>query len=380
MNAPQEPPVTLLPTGFIDLLQHEAEAEAQGIARIMDVFSQYGYEQVRPPLIEFEASLLAGGGQALSAQTFRIMDPDSRRMLALRPDMTTQISRIAATRLAERPRPLRLSYAGSCVLVGTPGRDGARQITQVGLELIGPDSAQADAEVILVTSSALSALKVANVSIDLSCPNIAKALIATETFTAAQEATLIQALDRKDVAAVRDLGGALAPVLTQLLRATGPARHALEILTQLELPPSAADEVTRLQEVVNAVWAADPAITLTIDPTEFRGWQYHTGLCMTVFAADVREEIGRGGRYLSYEQEAACGMTLRPEALLKATPPVTLKKRVYLPHGTSAARSHKLREDGFATVAGLNDVSDPCAEARRLRCAYYDLQDKLVEV
>ncbi|XAO71483.1 MAG: ATP phosphoribosyltransferase regulatory subunit [Acetobacteraceae bacterium] len=63
MNAPQEPPVTLLPTGFIDLLQHEAEAEAQaqGIARIMGVFSQYGYEQVRSPLIEFEASLLAGG-------------------------------------------------------------------------------------------------------------------------------------------------------------------------------------------------------------------------------------------------------------------------------------------------------------------------------
>ncbi|XAO71484.1 MAG: ATP phosphoribosyltransferase regulatory subunit [Acetobacteraceae bacterium] len=234
---------------------------------------------------------------------------------------------------------MRLSYAGSCVLVGTPGRDGVRQITQVGLELIGPDSAQADAGVILVTSSALSALQVANVLIDLSCPNIARALIATETFTAAQEVTLIQALDRKDVAAVRDLGGALAPVLTQLLRATGPARHALEILTQLDLPPSAADAVKRLQEVVNAVWAADPAIILTIDPAEFRSWQYHTGLCMTVFAADVREEIGRGGRYLSYEQEAACGMTLRPEALLKAPRAACFPEKAGLPAARHVRRN-----------------------------------------
>lgn len=380
MNAPQEPLPTLLPTGFIDLLQHEAEAEAQGIARIVEVFSQYGYEQVRPPLIEFEASLLSGGGQALAAQTFRILDPDSRHMMALRPDMTTQISRIAATRLADRPRPLRLSYAGSCVLVGTPGRDGARQITQVGLELIGPDSAQADAEVILVTSSALQALKVADVSIDLSCPNIARELIATETFDPPREVALIQALDRKDVSAVRDLGGALAPVLTQLLRASGPARQALDILTSLTLPSAASEEVARLHAVIKAVWKADPEIVLTIDPAEFRGWQYHTGLCMTVFAVGVREEIGRGGRYLAYDQEAACGMTLRPEALLKATPPVSLKKRVYLPVGASVAMALQLRKEGYATVTGLDIVSDPRAEAQRLRCAFYVLQDRLVEV
>lgn len=122
MKLTEEPVTALLPSGFIDLLQHEAEAEAQGIESVMEVFTAHGYERVRPPLLEFETSLLHGAGQALEEQTFRLMDPESRRMMALRPDMTTQIARIAATRLATTrarcvcPMPARAFWSGHLVV------------------------------------------------------------------------------------------------------------------------------------------------------------------------------------------------------------------------------------------------------------------------
>ncbi|MCT6855268.1 MAG: ATP phosphoribosyltransferase regulatory subunit, partial [Bombella apis] len=94
METPDLSNPALLPMGFVDLLPAEAEAEARGLAAVMDVFSCHGYERVRPPLLEFEASLLSGSGAALAEQSFRLLDPSSHRMMALRPDMTTQIARI----------------------------------------------------------------------------------------------------------------------------------------------------------------------------------------------------------------------------------------------------------------------------------------------
>ena len=75
----------------------------------MDSFSRFGYADVSPPLVEYEDTLLADGpGAALADNTFRLMDPVTRRMLALRSDMTAQIARIASSRMGHLPRPLRL--------------------------------------------------------------------------------------------------------------------------------------------------------------------------------------------------------------------------------------------------------------------------------
>ncbi len=66
---------SLLPAGFCDLLAPEAAREAQLVERLMAVFAAHGYERVKPPLVEFEDSLLAGPGGAMSGHIFRLMDP-----------------------------------------------------------------------------------------------------------------------------------------------------------------------------------------------------------------------------------------------------------------------------------------------------------------
>ena len=118
----------LLPQGLRDLLPPQAEAEAALVERLMAVLAGNGYERVEPPLVEFEDNLLSGAGAAMAKETFRLMDPVSQRMVGVRADMTPQVARIAATRLAKAPRPLRLSYAGQVLRVKGGQLNPERQI------------------------------------------------------------------------------------------------------------------------------------------------------------------------------------------------------------------------------------------------------------
>lgn len=122
----------LLPAGLRDILPPEAGFEAEICETLAADFGSHGYDRVKPPLVEFEDSLTSGAGAAVSADTFRLMDPVSQRMMGVRADMTTQVARIALTRLTDTPRPLRLSYTGEVLRVrGTqlrPERQFAQEI------------------------------------------------------------------------------------------------------------------------------------------------------------------------------------------------------------------------------------------------------------
>lgn len=369
------PNPALLPAGLRDLLPPAAEIEARSIEAMMDVFAAHGYQRVKPPLVEFEHSLLAGTGAAVSEQTFRLMDPDSQRMLGLRADTTPQVARIANTRLAAAPRPLRLSYAEHCLRVRGTQLAPDRQVAQAGIELIGSDAPEADAEIILTGAEALAALGLTAVSFDLAMPTMAAMLLDHGGFKPEHRANLAHALDRKDAAAVSRLGGTIAEVLTRLLLAAGEATGALAVLAEVALPPEARSLADRLAAVVAAVRVRAPALRLTVDPLEFRGFRYHTGPSVTVYALGHQQELGRGGRYLSGEQEPATGLTLFPDAILEAARPPLLRPRLYVPAGTEASLAARFRAQGFATVAALGDETDrPEAAARRLGCTHL-LQD-----
>ena len=363
------PNPALLPSGLRDLLPPEAATEAAAVEALMEVFAAHGYDRIRPPLLEFEDSLLAGSGAAVADQTFRLMDPDSQRMMGLRADTTPQVVRIATTRLAHAPRPLRLSYAGQCLRVRGSQIAPDRQVPQAGIELIGRDSPAADAEIVLVGAEALAAAGLAHVSFDLTLPTLTPALMDAAGIDGPAGAALARALDRKDVAAVTRHGGALAPVLTELLLAAGPADRALAALQAAPLPPPARALADRLAATVTAIRERAPALRLTVDPVEFRGYRYHTGMSVTIYAPGRHEEIGRGGRYLCGD-DPATGLTLYPDALLRAAPARAPRPRLFVPEGADADVAARFRRLGYATIAALDTAADPTAEARRLACTH----------
>ena len=360
----------LLPAGLADMLPPAAAREARINRTLMEVFASNGYQQVKPPLIEFEEHLLEGAGAALASKMFRVMDPASHRMMGIRTDMTLQIARVATTRMRQDPRPLRLSYAGQVLRVHGTQLRPERQFAQAGVELIGPAETAADAELILLAAEALKALEIEKFSIDLTLPTLVPTLcselkIDEETAKAARDA-----LDHKDVALLADYDAPLSTNLIGLLKASGPAKQAIAALDALSLPPESAAQVEGLKRVVEQLKAAAPELTLTIDPGEYRGFEYQTGLSFTVFARGVRGELGRGGRYLLMDGEPASGFTLFLDSLMRAVPRKVTDDRLYLPFGTSLEAGYGLRQDGWKTVAGLAPEQDIEAEARRLHCGH----------
>ena len=353
----------------MDLLPPFAEQEAVLVEALMEGFARYGYERVKPPLLEFEEGLLTGSGAAVSEQTFRLMDPVSQRMMGLRADTTPQVSRIAATRLGLQARPLRLCYAGQVLRVRGSELAPARPLAQAGIELIGGAAPEADAEVALVAAEALARVGVTDITLDVTLPRMAHALLDAAGLNPVLAGRLIHALDRKDAAAVAALAqgaGEVAALLPRLLAAAGPAAHALAVLRDANLPEAARAIAENAARIIEAIAARAPGLRITLDPVEFRGFRYHVGVAFTIFGPGMAGELARGGRYLSANDEPATGITLYPDAVLRAAPVAPPRPRCFLPLGTPASVGSALRKQGYATVAALSAGDAPAA----LRCTH----------
>jgi len=379
----------LLPAGLADLLPPDAACEARAVDAAIERFAAFGYERVKPPLVEFEESLLGGPGAALASQTFRLMDPVSQRMMGVRPDMTVQVARIAVTRLKHEPRPLRLSYGGNVIRVRGNALKPERQFAQVGTELIGVDSAEADAEAVLLSVDALRAIGVSALTVDLNLPTLVAAVVAGLKLEPEPAARLRHALDRKDEAAIATaLAGKeddrrTTNLFVGLLRAAGPATTALARLEKLTLPAAATAEAARLAEVVALIRAADPELPLTLDAVDYRGLEYQTGVSFAVFSLAGRQELARGGRYSAgYPEdgvsESATGFTLYMDAVLAASQRVPQRPRLFLPVGTPWSTAGTWQAKGYAVVRAVAPATDLRLEAKRLGCTHVLIEDGAV--
>jgi len=252
-----------------------------------------------------------------------------------------------------------------------------RQFAQVGCELLGVDSAEADAEAVLLTVDALRAIGVAQLTVDLNLPTLVAAVVTGLGLGPEPARRLRRALDRKDEAAIAKALGdkKAADLFVALLRAAGPAGKAIAQLKKLKLPTAAASEAARLAEVVALVSAADEELPLTLDAVDYRGLEYQTGVSFSVFALKGRQELARGGRYSAgYPEdgvsEPATGFTLYMDAVLAASETPAERPRLFLPGGTTWAAATPWQAKGYAVVRAVGPASDARTEAKRLRCTH----------
>ena len=368
----------LLPVGMTDVLPPFASFEAESIERIISVFSGFGYQRVSPPLLEFEETLFSSHHSDISRQTFRLTDPLSGRMMGVRADMTPQISRIATTRLKDEPRPLRLAYAGAVLRVEGTQLDPSRQVMQVGAELIGADSAKADAEIILLADEALKVLGAEDISFDLNLPTLFPALCSAFSIDREDRAFLAACLNQKDFSAalakLRAMGKKARsniPLFEALFQSYGDCERVLTVLKPLELPSEAAAESRRLIDVLSLLKKERPDLKITVDALENRGFEYHCGIGFSLFSGRDGTERGRGGRYIAGIpggfSEPAAGVTLFMENVMRILEKGGRPKRVYVPGDIAFGEAFTLRSEGYVVVCGLAS-GDAFAEARRLSC------------
>ena len=302
---------------------------------------------------------------------FKLIDPKTQKTLCLRSDITIQISRIASSRLLNIARPLRLSYSGDILRLRTTQIRPERQFTQTGFELIGEESYLADIEVISLAVESLKKLGVLNISIDLTLPTFIET-ICSDLKLSKEETTVIRdLLDKKDLASLRKLQFIKETSAFELvLNSIGPVNIALNILGSLELSYKARNLINYINNVYEGIKKDLPDIIITLDLSEFNGFEYHTGLGFSLFSPQAKSELGKGGRYLTPNSESAVGFSVYLDSLLKISIENKKGNRILVPLDTSFEESKNLRDAGWLTVKLFKNSSNLYSDAVNLRCSH----------
>jgi len=285
----------VLPEYIEDVLPLEA-ARLERLRRdLLDLFFAQGYELVMPPLLEYVESLLTGTGHDLDLRTFKLVDQLSGRMMGVRADITPQVARIDA-HLLNRKGVTRLCYCGS-VLHALPASPGAtRELIQIGAEIYGEPGVAGDLEIQALLTRALAAAGVRGARMDIGHVAVFRSIVRAAGVGAELERELFEALQKKDVPALKRLARTL----------DAGARSALALLPELYGGPEVLilagrklpkiPELTRALTTLRALAKACP-IPVSFDLAELRGYHYHSGVVFDAYCEGVAAPIARGGRY-----------------------------------------------------------------------------------
>jgi ATP phosphoribosyltransferase regulatory subunit len=290
----------LLPEDIADVLPAQARKVETLRRTILDLYQSYGYELVSPPILEFLDSLLTGTGSDLNLQTFKLVDQLSGRTLGLRADITPQVARIDA-HLLNRAGVTRLCYAGSVAHARTPVGSSAREELQLGAEIYGCATWEADFEAITLLLKTLATAGLEKVYLDLSHAGILTGILAEQKLDKEAIESLYDLLQSKDRPRLSQWSTCLPAKTTEALMAltelNGPCAEVLMKAKQVLPKHAAIDQaLTDLEGLVAAV-SASSGLELSIDLADLRGYQYHSGVMFAAYVDKLPQPIARGGRY-----------------------------------------------------------------------------------
>jgi ATP phosphoribosyltransferase regulatory subunit len=292
-----------LPTGVKIYLPDEA-ARLRGLQeRLMAVFRLWGFREVMTPTYEFFDVLAVGTDEALQERMFRFVDRETGRMLALRADVTPQIARIAATRLRDRPKPYRLAYRTNVFRYDEPRVGRQREFYQAGVELIGLDKPEADAEMIAMAIEGFRAAGLTRFQIEVGQVEFARGVLEGLAVEREVARALRDALRRKDAAELGRLVGELsvplpaADLLLALPTLHGRGAEVLGRAGRLAQNPRSERAVASLAEVHRLLTAYGLADAIMLDLGEVRGFDYYSGVAFEGYAEGYGAELCGGGRY-----------------------------------------------------------------------------------
>ena len=288
-----------IPPGVQCFVGDEARRRRRIEETVLSVFEGWDYEEIIPPLFDY-ADVFTG--ETLSSKMYSFVGRDGS-VLALRPDFTSLLAKIAAGRLRDRPAPIRLYYSGEVVRYEPPRAGRQSELFQMGLEHLGGEPRAADAEVLTIAAECLEELGAEGFVLSLGHVGVFTGLLAGSGIEGARLEGLRERVEAKDARGVRRALAEvdLAPEAKSALERLTTLAGGLEVLDQaaeaFACCPAAAAAVAELRAVAVAVSVAGLGSRLAVDLGEVRGLDYYTGLVFRAFVPGLGFEVGGGGRY-----------------------------------------------------------------------------------
>jgi ATP phosphoribosyltransferase regulatory subunit len=358
----------LLPENLEDILPPQAQRVDAMRAKLLELFRVQGYELVIPPMLEYMESLLTGTGHDLDLRTFKLVDQLSGRMMGVRADITPQVARIDA-HLLNRKGVARLCYAGSVLLTRPRGLDSTREPLQVGAEIYGHSGIESDLEIQHLLAESLAACGVSEARLDIGHVAVFRSICRRGGVGADLESELYEALQGKDMPALRSA--------TQTLSRT--TRGALLDLPELYGDGSVLERARRtlpkypeIDRALRDLKALSRAgrIPVSVDLADLRGYHYHSGVVFAAYAPGIANAIALGGRYDEVGKafgraRPATGFSMDLRDLVRIAPSENGTTGIRAPHSSDpglATAIRKLRAAGEVVVVRLpGHAAEPMA-------------------
>jgi histidyl-tRNA synthetase len=285
--------------GMRDLLPEDAEMLTYVMSKARETAELYGYQEVITPIIEPYELLSAKSGEEIRQRMFTFNDKGDRTV-ALRPEFTASIARLATTALKNEPKPLRTLSIGSVYRYDEPQRGRYREFYQSDFEIIGSSNPEADAEIILLTDRLMKSVGLSNYAFKLGHVGVIRGILSQENEDEKTQNAILQRMDKKEFDeafklvssqdCLKTLRGSLE------LKTDNVFKTAERIESHVEGYCKAAESAKELTGILKLVTEGGCPVK-SVEPAFARGLEYYTGMIFEVYIPELDIALGGGGRY-----------------------------------------------------------------------------------
>lgn len=288
------------PDGVQDILFEECYLKRNIESKLRELFRGNAYREVETPTMEFYDAF--SSDKALPQETmFKFFDQQGR-ILVLRPDITIPIARVAATKCREMEYPLRFSYIGNVFRYNDFGGGKQNEFTQAGVEILGTNTPESDAEVIAIAINAMKAAGLENFQVDIGQVEFFKGLM-EETGLSDESVEQIRVLiDRKDFVGVGELlnGSSIREDLKKLILELPGLFGSTDVIDRVEamkVNKRSRDALENMRQVLGILEDYGLSQYVSVDLAMLRGLDYDTGIIFRGFTYGIGFPVLTGGRY-----------------------------------------------------------------------------------
>ncbi len=289
------------PEGVRDIYAEECAKKMAVQEQIQQVFHLYGYQNIETPIFEFFDIFKKERGSVSTKEMYKFFDRDNNT-LVLRPDMTPSIARCVAKYFMDEAMPLRLCYLGPTFINNTSYQGRLKESTQTGVELIGDDTNDADAEMVALVIDSLKAAGLKEFQVELGQVDFFRGLVEEAGMDEETGEHLRELIENKNYFGVEELltEQPMTPELKQLFL---KLPELFGDIAQIRLASSmtanpralkAIERLERVQEILDGYGLGD---YVSYDLGMLSKYSYYTGIIFKAYTYGTGEYIVTGGRY-----------------------------------------------------------------------------------